>query len=118
MRVEAPCIIIGDIHGQFFDLSKLMDDKSELFWNYQNNFLFLGDYVDRGIYSVEVLVILFTIKIKWPKRVILLRGNHECRAMTQMFTFRRECLEKYDKEVYERVMEAFDTMPLCSILTD
>jgi serine/threonine-protein phosphatase 2B catalytic subunit len=57
--------------------------------------LFLGDYVDRGIFSIEVLVFLFSLKLNFPKDVVLLRGNHETKAMTEHFTFREEVLEKY-----------------------
>ena len=58
--------------------------------------LFLGDYVDRGMYSLEVLVLLFSLKLNYPKSVVMLRGNHESRIMTTDFTFRNEVLDKYD----------------------
>ena len=74
--------------------------------------LFLGDYVDRGIQCVEVLLYLLSLKICYPKKITLLRGNHESRSMTTYFTFRQECLEKYDVETYELVMEFFDTLPI------
>ena len=57
--------------------------------------LFLGDYVDRGMYSVEVLIFLYALKLNYPKSVVMLRGNHECRKMTSHYTFRAEVLEKY-----------------------
>jgi serine/threonine-protein phosphatase 2B catalytic subunit len=60
--------------------------------------LFLGDYVDRGIFSIEVLIFLFSLKLNYPKDVVLLRGNHETKAMTEHFTFREEVLEKYKEE--------------------
>ena len=59
--------------------------------------LFLGDYVDRGIFSIEVLVFLFSLKMNYPKDVVMLRGNHESRAMTEHFTFRNEVLNKYNE---------------------
>jgi len=76
--------------------------------------LFLGDYVDRGDFSIEVLIYLFCMKINFPNEVILLRGNHESRAMTEHFTFREEVLNKYDGdlELYDYFMEAFDSMPV------
>lgn len=82
-------MIIGDVHGQFFDMIEMLDnliprlEKEEDF-----GLLFLGDYVDRGIMCVEVLMYLTALKINFPDRVTLLRGNHESRSMTEYFTFR------------------------------
>ena len=80
------------------------------------NYLFLGDYVDRGIYGVEVLLLLLSIKINYPKNVILLRGNHESRNMTENFTFREEAISRYDIEMYNIFMEVFDSMPIACIV--
>jgi len=69
--------------------------------------------VDRGFFSLEVLVFLYALKIKWPKEVIMLRGNHESRAMTEHFTFRSEILQKFSSEdVYELFIDSFEAMPL------
>lgn len=80
------------------------------------NYVFLGDYVDRGIYSIEVIILLLAMKIAHPTRIHLLRGNHESRTMTEYFTFREEVLEKFDNEVYDTVLLTFDTMPLVAIV--
>jgi serine/threonine-protein phosphatase 2B catalytic subunit len=83
-------------------------------------YLFLGDYVDRGIFAVEVMLLLIAIKVSrdyqlnFPKGVYLLRGNHESRNMTEHFTFREEVIEKFDVDTYEQFMDLFDSMPLAA----
>lgn len=76
----------------------------------------MGDYVDRGMFSMEVVILLMALKINYPESLVLLRGNHECRNMTQHFTFRDEAIKKYDEEVYNMVMDIFDSMPLAAIV--
>lgn len=79
--------VIGDIHGQFYDLARLcgkIDMQSD-------KAVFLGDYVDRGSFSIEVIVTLLVWKLDRPGKVILLRGNHECQQMTSYFNFHQEC---------------------------
>lgn len=82
------------------------------------NYLFLGDYVDRGIFSMEVVILLFALKINFPDRMVLLRGNHECRNMTQHFTFREEAIRKFDEDVYTLVMDVFDSLPLAAVVNN
>ena len=78
--------------------------------------VFMGDYVNRGMFSVEVILTLFALKINYPDKVILLRGNHESRAMTSFYTFRKEVLYKYDDQLYDIFMECFDTLPLACVV--
>ena len=82
----------------------------------KSNMLFLGDYVDRGNYSIEVCIFLYCLKINFPNEIIMLRGNHESRAMTEHFTFREEVLRKYDNDesVYELFIESFEAMPIAA----
>ena len=80
------------------------------------NYLFLGDYVDRGTSGIEVCLFLFCLKIAKPTAMTLLRGNHESRSMTETFTFREEVLETYDMEVYEMFMDVFDGLPIAAYI--
>ena len=80
------------------------------------NLVFMGDYVDRGMFSVEVILTLFALKINYPDKVILLRGNHESRVMTTFYSFRKEVLYKYDDQLYDMFMECFDTLPLACLI--
>ena len=106
-------MIIGDIHGQFYDLLHILEKAGKL---HKTNFVFLGDYVDRGIHSIECLLLLYVLKMKHHKSISLLRGNHESRSMSEHFTFRKDCLDQYDSAVYEKFHESFDCLPLCCIV--
>lgn len=115
LELSDPITIIGDIHGQFYDLLKIL----ELSGNLSNTqYLFLGDYVDRGSFSIEVILLLYSLKLNFPKQIFFLRGNHECRQLSTFFNFRKECLYKFDLEVYEIIMNSFDCMPLACIVNN
>ncbi len=89
VKIPEPVVVVGDIHGQYYDLVHMLNkagDPSTI------NYLFLGDYVDRGIFGLECVMLLLAIKINHPKKFILLRGNHESRNMTESFTFRNEII--------------------------
>eukprot|EP00924_Labyrinthula_sp_SR-Ha-C_P008485 augustus_masked-scaffold_32-processed-gene-1.0-mRNA-1 protein AED:0.35 eAED:0.37 QI:0/-1/0/1/-1/1/1/0/1451 len=79
-------------------------------------FLFLGDYVDRGHWSCEVLFYLLSLKVEYPESVIMLRGNHECDAMADTYGFREECERKYGREVYHRCLHVFNALPIGCII--
>jgi serine/threonine-protein phosphatase 2B catalytic subunit len=113
IKLKDPVTVVGDTHGQYYDFLKLLDVGGDAS---QTHYLFLGDYVDRGSYSIEVVLLIFSIKLMYPKRIWLLRGNHESRQMTQFFNFRDECEHKYDKTVYHAIMEAFDCLPLGALV--
>jgi serine/threonine-protein phosphatase 2B catalytic subunit len=77
--------------------------------------LFLGDYVDRGEFGIEVMAYLLALKLKYPTEVYMLRGNHETEEMTQMFNFRTQALDRFDIEIYKDFLELFQALPIAAI---
>lgn len=111
--LDDPISIVGDIHGQYYDLIKIFDVVES---PDECKYCFLGDYVDRGSFSIECMILLISLKLCFPDKITLLRGNHESRQVTSYFNFYNECIYKYDVEIYEKFVSAFECLPICAIL--
>jgi serine/threonine-protein phosphatase 5 len=102
--------VCGDIHGQFFDLLNIFQLNG--LPSTENPYLFNGDFVDRGSFSVECILVLFGFKVLYPNHFFMARGNHESMTMNQMYGFEGEVKHKYNQQMYDLFAEVFNLLPL------
>ncbi|KAJ0803071.1 putative protein-serine/threonine phosphatase [Helianthus annuus] len=123
LQLRAPIKIFGDLHGQFGDLMRLFDEygsPSTAGDIAYIDYLFLGDYVDRGQHSLETISLLLALKVEYPHNVHLIRGNHEAADINALFGFRIECIERMGERdgiwVWHRINRLFNWLPLAALI--
>ena len=113
LELSAPVKIVGDVHGQYTDLIRLFEMCG---FPPASNYLFLGDYVDRGKQSLETILLLLCYKLRYPENFFLLRGNHECANVTRVYGFYDECKRRCNIKIWKTFIDTFNCLPIASIV--
>ncbi|KAI7900919.1 Metallo-dependent phosphatase-like protein [Cokeromyces recurvatus] len=113
LELSAPVKIVGDTHGQYTDLLRLFEMGG---FPPASNYLFLGDYVDRGKQSLETFLLLLCYKIKYPENFFILRGNHESANVTKVYGFYDECKRRLSPKMWRTFVDVFNTLPIAGLV--
>lgn len=115
LELEAPINVCGDIHGQYPDLLRLFEYGG---FPPDANYVFLGDYVDRGKQSIETICLLLAYKVKFPDNFFLLRGNHECASINRIYGFYDECKRRFSVRLWKIFTDSFNCLPVAAVIDD
>lgn len=114
LQLEAPVCVVGDLHGQFTDLLRIFE---QLGHPPEKQYLFLGDYVDRGNNSIETISLILAYKVMYPNRVYILRGNHETPDISRIYGFYDECKRRFSPRVWRLFVDCFNYLPLAAVIS-